>query len=137
ASRHMGRPFKLTTILRLLKRDHGANVPYRTLNRFATEELGFGRGSPTIPVADGVPGEEIQLDTGWVTQLEPDAKGVRRRVRAWIFTPVVSRYRFVWPCFEETTRTAIEACEAAWEFYGGVFGVLVPDNTKAIVARSD
>ncbi len=137
ATRHMDRPLKLTTILRLLKRERGAVVPYRTLHRFVTEELGFGGEAPTIPVDDGEPGKEIQVDTGWVTRLEPDAKGVRRRIRAWIFTPVVSRYRFVWPCFEETTKTAIEACEAAWQFYGGVFSVLIPDNTKAIVARAD
>jgi transposase len=137
AERHMARPLKLTKILRLLKRERGVEIPYRTLHRFATEELGFGAEAPTIPVVDGEPGKELQLDTGWVTRLEPDAKGVRRRVRAWIFTPNVSRYRFVWPCFEETTKTAIEACEAAWEFYGGVFHVLVPDNTKAIVTRAD
>ena len=34
-------------------------------------------------------------------------------------------------------QTAIEACEAAWELYGGVFGVVVPDNTKAIVHTAD
>src|SRR6266545_3226879 len=65
------------------------------------------------------------------------AAGRRRRFRAWIFTPSVSRYRFVWPCFHETTDEAIAACEAAWEFYGGVFRVLVPDNTKAIVTKAD
>ena len=69
--------------------------------------------------------------------LEPDERGRRRRFRAWIFTPVVSRYRFVYPCFAETTETAIEACEAAWEFFGGVFRVVVPDNTKAIVQTAD
>jgi len=137
AERHMGRPLKLTKIVKLLKRDHGTDVPYRTLHRFATEELGFGRGATTIPVVDGEPGEEIQVDTGWVTTLDSDLAGKRRRLRAWIFTPVFSRYRFAWPCFEETTKTAIEACEAAWSFYGGVFKVLVPDNTKAIVARTD
>ena len=39
--------------------------------------------------------------------------------RAWIFTAVRSRYRFVYPTFEETTARAIEACEAAWAFFGG------------------
>ncbi len=137
AARHMDRRLKLTKIRQLLKRERGAEVPYRTLHRFATEELGYGSEAPTIPIIDGEPGEELQVDTGWVTRLEPDAKGKRRRVRAWIFTPVVSRYRFVWPCFEETTRTAIEACEAAWQFYGGIFGVLIPDNTKVIVTHPD
>jgi hypothetical protein len=77
------------------------------------------------------------IDTGWVLMLEPDLFGKRRRVRAWTFTPNVSRYRFVYPCFEESTKTAIEACEAAWEFYGGVFRILIPDNTKAIVLLAD
>jgi hypothetical protein len=41
------------------------------------------------------------------------------------------------PTFEETTACAIEACEAAWEFFGGLFKVLIPDNTKAIVIDPD
>ena len=63
--------------------------------------------------------------------------GKRRRFRAWIFTAVRSRHRFVYPTFEETTARAIEACEAAWEFFGGIFTVLIPDNTKAIVIDAD
>jgi Mu transposase, C-terminal domain len=60
-----------------------------------------------------------------------------RRFRAWIFTAVRSRHRFVYPTFEETTARAIEACEAAWEFFGGIFKVLIPDNTKAIIIKAD
>jgi hypothetical protein len=43
----------------------------------------------------------------------------------------------VYPTFEETTARAIEACEAAWQFFGGIFRVLIPDNTKAIIAQAD
>jgi transposase len=50
---------------------------------------------------------------------------------------VRSRHRFVYPTFEETTARAIEACEAAWEFFGGIFKVLIPDNTKAIIVDAD
>jgi transposase len=50
---------------------------------------------------------------------------------------VYSRHRFVYPTFEETTARAIEACEAAWTFFGGIFKVLIPDNTKAIVIGPD
>jgi transposase len=127
---------RLSKVRRLLHR-RGVVVPYSTLHRFAVSELGFGRGVPTIPVSDGKPGEEIHIDTGWMTMFEPDEHGQRRRFRAWIFTPHLSRYRFVYPCFAESTETAIEACEAAWEFYGGVFGVVVPDNTRAIVHTAD
>ena len=126
----------LTKVGRLLKRQ-GVDVPYATLHRFAVRELDFGHQAPTIPVADCAPGAEVQVDTGWMTALEPDAFGKRRRFRAWIFTSVYSRHRFVFPCFAETTKSAIEACEAAWAFFGGVFAVVIPDNTKTIVNKAD
>src|SRR6266852_5439359 len=127
---------RLSKARRLLARQ-GVEVPYTTLHRFAVAELGFGRAAPSVPIADCGPGEEVQLDTGWMTLLEPDLFGKRRRFRAWIFTAVRSRHRFVWPVFSESTKTAIEACEAAWEFFGGVFKTLVVDNTKAIVQEAD
>jgi transposase len=127
---------RLSRIRRLLA-GKGVMLAPATLYRFATAELGYGRGAATVPVTDGPPGEEIELDTGWMTLLEPDTKGRRRRFRAWIFTPRLSRYRFVYPCFGETTASAIEACEAAWAFYGGVFAVVIPDNTSAIVSKAD
>lgn len=49
----------------------------------------------------------------------------------------ISRHRFVWPIQRETTAESIAACEAAWAFFGGVFRVVVPDNTKAIVSFAD
>lgn len=127
---------RLSKARRLLARQ-GIEVPYATLHRFAVAELGFGRAAPTVPIADCGPGEEVQLDTGWMTLLAPDLFGKRRRFRAWIFTAVRSRHRFVWPVLSESTKTAIEACEAAWEFFGGVFKTLVVDNTKAIVQEAD
>jgi transposase len=134
---HLRGEVRLSKIRKLLRRQ-GVEIGYATLRRFAVAELGFGRGAPTIPVADCGPGEEVQLDTGWMTHLAPEpATGRRRRFRAWIFTAVLSRHRFVYPVFPETTETAIEACEAAWAFFQGVFRVLIPDNTKAIVQRAD
>lgn len=133
---HLKHGVRLSKVRRLMQRN-GTLVPYSTLHRFASSELGFGRPQVTVPVVDGVPGEELQVDTGWMTLLEPDERGHRRRFRAWLFTPNVSRYRFVYPCLRETTQSAIEAFEAAWEFYGGVFRVAVPDNTRVIVQTAD
>jgi Mu transposase, C-terminal domain len=133
--RWLGDGLRLTKIRKLLARQ-GVPIAYPTLHRFAVLELQFGKTATTIPVLDGEPGQEVQLDTGWVGWLTlPEQK--RRRFRAWIFTAVRSRHRFVYPTFEETTARAIEACEAAWEFFGGIFRVLIPDNTKAIVVAAD
>lgn len=133
---HLTGRVRLSKICKLLRRQ-GVEVSYATLRRYAIAELGFGRTAATIPVADCGPGEEVQVDTGWMTTLEPDLFGKRRRFRAWIFTAVLSRDRFVYPCFQETTATAIEACEAAWEHFGGIFKVLIVDNTKTIVTTAD
>lgn len=127
---------RLSKCRRLLQRQ-GVLVPYATLYRFAARELDFGAGEVTVRVEDGKPGEELNVDTGWMTLFEPGPNGKRQRFKAFIFTPNVSRYRFVYPVLRERTEQAIEACEAAWEFYGGVFGVLIPDNTRAIVQKAD
>ncbi len=129
---------RLTKIRKLLARQ-GVRIAYATLHRFAVLELQFGRTAPTIPVLDGEAGQELQVDTGWVGWLTLPLidHRKRRRFRAWIFTAVRSRYRFVYPTFEETTARAIEACEAAWAFFGGRFHVLIPDNTKAIIVTAD
>jgi len=133
--RWLGEGLRLTKIRKLLVRQ-GVSIAYPTLHRFAVLELQFGKTATTIPVIDGEPGQELQLDTGWVGRLTlPERRW--RRFRAWIFTAVRSRHRFVYPTFEETTTRAIEACEAAWTFFGGIFTVLIPDNTKAIVQRAD
>jgi transposase len=128
---------RLTKIRKLLAR-RGVHIAYPTLHRFAVLELHFGRRASTIPVLDGEPGQELQVDTGWVGWVTlAEIPRRRRRFRAWIFTAVRSRHRFVYPTFEETTARAIEACEAAWAFFGGVFKVLIPDNTKAIILNAD
>jgi transposase len=127
---------RLTKIRKLLVRQ-GVAIAYPTLYRFAVLELQFGQTATTIPVLDGDPGQELQVDTGWVGWLTLPEQAKRRRFRAWIFTAVRSRHRFVFPTFEETTARAIEACEAAWAFFDGIFTVLIPDNTKAIITLAD
>ena len=127
---------RLTKVRKLLLRQ-GIDVSYPTLHRFAYSELGFGKRRLTIPVADCGPGEELQLDTGRMGSLEPDETGKRRRFKAFIFTSVLTRHRFIYPVFTEQTADAIFACEVAWKYFGGIFRVVIPDNTKAIVNIAD
>lgn len=117
----------------------GIVVPERTLHRYALEvcDVGRGRRGTTVRVADGKPGDELQVDFGKLG-LIPDPDSGRNRVcQGLIFTPVVSRYTFVWLSFRQTVEDVIAGCEAAWEFYDGVFGTLIPDNMKAIVDGAD
>lgn len=117
----------------------GVVVPERTLHRYALEVLGVGRSSrtTTVRVADGEPGSELQVDFGKMGLVADPDSGRRRVAYALIFTACYSRHCFVWLTFRQTTEAVIAGCEAAWAFFGGVFGVLVPDNTSAIVERAD
>ena len=129
-------PLSIVKIEELLARQ-GCVVPYRTLHRFAVERCGFRVKSTTMRVAVGEPGVECQIDfaqMGFIIDVET---GKKRRVHALIFTAVLSRHMFVWLTYSQTLVAMIAGCEAAWEFFGGVFKVLIPDNLKAVVAKAD
>jgi hypothetical protein len=117
----------------------GVVVPERTLHRYALEvcDVGRGRRGTTVRVADGEPGDELQVDFGKMGRLGDPETGRRRDCWALIFTPVVSRYSFVWLSFGQTTADVIAGFEAAWAFYEGVFATVIPDNLRAIVERAD
>lgn len=117
----------------------GVVVPERTMHRYALEvcDVGRGRRGTTVRVDDGKPGEELQVDFGKLGRLLDPDTGRQRDVWALIFTPVVSRYSFVWLSHRQTLEDVIAGFEAAWAFFGGVFATVIPDNMKTIVEKAD
>jgi transposase len=116
----------------------GVLVPARTLERFCAELCGPRRGATTtVRLADGEPGTELQCDFGRMGVLFDSATGRRRVCHALVFTAVVSRHCFVWLTFSQTTEAVIEGCEEAWEFFGGVFRTLIPDNLTPVVTKAN
>jgi hypothetical protein len=117
----------------------GVLVPHRTLHRYCQERTNYRgrRRAGTVPVVDGEPGMECQIDFARMGMLFDSVTGRRRVVHALIFTSVYSRHMFVWLTFSQTLTAVIDGCEAAWGFFGGVFKVLIPDNMSAIVAHAD
>src|SRR5690606_5393910 len=69
----------------------GVVVPERTLHRYALEELGVGRSvrGSTVRVADGEPGDEVQVDFGKLGRITDAGTGRLRDLWALVFTPVV------------------------------------------------
>ena len=117
----------------------GIVVPQRTLHRYALEvcDVGRGRRGSTVRVDDGQPGDELQVDFGRLGLMFDAMAGRQRVCQALIFTPVVSRYSFVWLTFSQSVTDVIAGFEAAWAFYGGVFATVIPDNLKAVVDQAD
>lgn len=116
----------------------GVVVPARTLERFAANLCGprRGRGS-TVRVADGEPGEELQVDFGRMGLIFDPETDRRRVCHALIFTACCSRHCFVWLTFSQTTAAVIEGFEAAWRFFGGVFRIVIPDNLSAVIDKAN
>ena len=120
----------------LLARE-GTVVPQRTLHRYCTQRTEYRGRRDTVPVADGEPGVECQIDFARMGMIFDSQAGRRRVVHALIFTAVYSRHMFVWLTFSQTLEAIIAGCEAAWGYFDGVFKVLIPDNMKPIVAQPD
>ncbi|HUN37532.1 MAG TPA: IS21 family transposase [Trebonia sp.] len=136
-ARWVGDGLTLVKAGELLERS-GTVVPYRTLARFAAAECGFSsssRSAVTVPVADGEPGREVQVDFGYLGMIGDGDR--RRKLHALVVTAVVSRYCYVFLTFSQTTQAVIAGCEAAWEFFGGMFPVIIPDNLKPVVDAAD
>ena len=123
----VGKDLTVVKIGDLLARQ-GVVVPHRTLHRYCVERTDYrGRGArETVPVADGEPGVECQIDFARMGLIFDPETGRRRVVHALIFTAVYSRHMFVWLTFATTLEAVVAGCEAAWRFFGGVFKVLVP-----------
>jgi transposase len=116
----------------------GVVVPYRTLHRYAVEVCDFGtKNQTTVRVNDGEPGGELQVDFGKMGLIPDPATGRSRVCQALIFTPCYSRYSYVWLTFSQAIDAVIAGFEAAWEFFGGVFAVVIPDNMKTVVIEAD
>jgi len=116
----------------------GVAVPIRTLTRYVTELCGPRRGrGTTVRVADGEPGDELQVDFGRMGLVFDAERGRCRVCQALIFTACFSRHCYVWLSFTQTTAAVIEGFEAAWVFFGGVFHTVIPDNLGAIVDKAN
>ena len=129
---------KSPKVARLLARHTGVAVPRRTLQRFAAEDLGLdpSRGS-TVRLVEPPPGQFLEVDFLKLGSFTERGSGRRRTMYALLCVAANSRHQFVWPCLRQTREDVIAGLEAAWQFFGAVFPVLVPDNMSAAVRKAD
>ena len=131
------KPLRLTKVHALLARDHEVRVTYPTLRRFAIDELGWRMRKPTVRIDDASPGDEAQIDFGLMGRMRDPETGRERRLYVLVVTLCFSRYQFVWPTWEQTTRAVCEGLDEAWRFFGGITRRIVPDNASSMVSAAD
>ena len=131
------KPLRLTKVHTLLYREHGVDISYATLRRFAIDELAWGVRKPTVLIADAPAGEEAQVDFGFMGMMHDPESGRSRRLHVLVVTMCFSRYQFVWPTWEQTTTAVCEGLDEAWRFFGGIVARIIPDNASSMVNRAD
>ena len=98
-------------------------------------EAGPSPQDVAIPV-ETAPGEVAQVDFGYAGRIYDPERGVLRR--AWFFVMVLgySRHMFADLVFDQKAETWIRLHVDAFDYFGGVPEVVVPDNLKAAVIRA-
>jgi hypothetical protein len=130
----------VATIWQRLRDERGLHVSIASFRRYILATMPDQdalRGQVTVRKPDPPPGEEAQLDYGYLGQWTDPATGKARRVWACVMVLSCSRHLFVRPVVAMPISVWVEAHLAALSFFGGAPRRLVSDNLKASVITPD
>lgn len=108
-----------------LTRRFTIQVAYPTVVKYVRD---LKRGEVYVPIISD-PGQEAQVDFGYLGRFNKDGK----MVRVWVFSMVLShsRYSYSVVTLDQSVKTFIRCHILAFEFFGGVPAVVKLDNLKA------
>ena len=116
----------LTASVASVKRWIAANLPEQAL-----------RAKVTVLGQDPPPGQEAQIDYGYLGMWADPRGGARRRVWGFVMVLCCSRHLFLRPVLRMDQQAWTQCHVEAFEFFGGTPARLVPDNLKTGVVKAD
>ena len=117
-----------------LQEDYGYTGSYSSIRRFCR---GLRPSSPEAVVrVHRAPGEEMQVDFGYVGKLYDPQSGKMRSAYAFVATLSYSRHQYAEIVFDQKIATWLALHRRAFEAFGGVPRRVVPDNLKAAVSKA-
>lgn len=129
-------PVAIFDRLRLENADFtGSLSAIKRMCRRLESEQGPRAEAVAIPV-ETAPGHVAQVDFGDVGKLYDRATRVLRRAYVFVMVLGYSRHMFAQLVFDQSTETWVRLHVEAFEYFGGVPAVVVPDNLKAAVIRA-
>jgi transposase len=129
----------VTTVHQRLRDEDGLQVGVTSFRRYVWREFPehTDRARVTVVRPDVDPGEEAQIDYGFLgSWVDPLTERVRR-VWAFVMVLACSRHMFVRPVLRMDAAAWVAANVAGLTFFGGVPRRLVIDNLRAGVDRPD
>ena len=140
--REMVKTTTVATVWQRLRDEHGLSVSEVTFRRYlwmTMPDHDAKRAMVTVRKDDPPPGEEAQIDYGYLGQWRDPVTGAMRRL--WAFVMVLAaaslQHLFVWPVVQMSLVAFIDAQVAAFSFFGGAPRRLVVDNLQAGVLTPD
>jgi transposase len=129
----------LATVHQRLRDEHDVQVGVTSLRRYAWRAFPERHGGPepTVLRPEVPPGQEAQIDYGYLGRWLDPLAGRIRRVWAFVVVLACSRHMFVRPVLSMDQASWVAAHMAAWEFFGGIPARLVIDNLKTGVIKPD
>jgi transposase len=113
----------------------GSLSAVKRLCRAIVRERGV-RPEDVAIVLDTEPGQEAQVDFGSVGHLYDPREGRLRKAYVFVMVLSYSRHQYARVCFDQKVETWLRLHVEAFEHFGGVPQVVVPDNLKSAVIRA-
>jgi transposase len=129
----------VTTVHQRLRDEHGLTASIASFRRYVSVEFPerVAASKVTVLRPEVAPGEEAQIDYGFLGNwFDPVAERVRR-VWAFVMVLACSRHMFVRPVLRMDQRAWVAAHVEAFAFFDGAPARLVPDNLRTGVDRAD
>jgi transposase len=129
----------VSTVHQRLRDEHGLTASIASFRRYVTIEFPerVAASKVTVSRPEVAPGEEAQIDYGFLGNwFDPIAERVRR-VWAFVMVLACSRHMFVRPVLRMDQRAWVVAHVEAFAFFEGAPARLVPDNLRTGVDRAD
>jgi len=113
----------------------GSLSAVKRLCRAILRERGIQAGDVAIPIETPA-GQEAQVDFGYVGHLYEPVEGRLRKAYVFVMVLSYSRHQFARICFDQKVETWLSLHVEAFEWFGGVPEIVVPDNLKSAVVRA-
>jgi len=134
---YLEKGLKGSKILILLKRD-GIEVGDSSFYRFINTKCeNYIRKNITVRLPETEPGEYSQADFGYMGLIWDEESGRMRKTHGLILTLCHSRHMYVYLTFKQDIRAVIEGFEEAWGYFGGITIIVIIDNLKPAIDKSD
>jgi hypothetical protein len=134
---YLEKGLKGSKILTLLRRD-GIEVGDSSFYRFINTRCeNYIRKNITVRLPETEPGKYSQADFGYMGLIWDEESGRLRRTHALIITLCCSRHMYVYLTFSQDIRAVIEGFEAAWGYFEGITIIVIIDNLKPAIDKSD